>query len=101
MSLAETNGGRRWLAWSCDAIDFFNVALSVTSLQEQFHKPNPASIVCHDPVSSLILTEILLQLQTSAITSTLLVRSIGAVSTSSSRLLDILRAGGPSLQRVR
>ncbi|KAI0247448.1 MFS general substrate transporter [Lactifluus subvellereus] len=49
-----------WLAWSCDAIDFFNVSLSITRLQAQFHQPNPASI-------------------TTAITLTLLVRSIGAV----------------------
>ena len=50
--LAEANLGRRWLAWTCDAIDFFNVALSVTRLQQQFHKAEPASIVrlvctCH------------------------------------------------------
>ncbi|KAH9985062.1 MFS general substrate transporter [Russula compacta] len=49
-----------WLAWTCDAIDFFNVALSVTRLQEQFNKSNASSI-------------------TTAITLTLLVRSIGAV----------------------
>ncbi|KAF8489061.1 carboxylic acid transporter [Russula emetica] len=49
-----------WLAWTCDAIDFFNVALSVTRLQEQFHKAEAASI-------------------TTAITLTLLVRSLGAV----------------------
>ncbi|KAH9057483.1 carboxylic acid transporter [Lactarius vividus] len=48
-----------WLAWTCDAIDFFNVALSVTALGEQFGKDN----------SSI----------TTAITLTLLVRSIGAV----------------------
>ncbi|KAI0299688.1 MFS general substrate transporter [Multifurca ochricompacta] len=49
-----------WLAWTCDAIDFFNVALSVTRLQKQFNKPDASSI-------------------TTAITLTLLVRSIGAV----------------------
>ncbi|KAF8466529.1 carboxylic acid transporter [Russula ochroleuca] len=49
-----------WLAWTCDAIDFFNVALSVTRLQQQFHKAEAASI-------------------TTAITLTLLVRSIGAI----------------------
>jgi SHS family lactate transporter-like MFS transporter len=48
-----------WLAWTCDAIDFFNVALSVTALGAQFDK-GPSSI-------------------TTAITLTLLVRSIGAV----------------------
>jgi SHS family lactate transporter-like MFS transporter len=45
---AETDAGSRWLAWTCDAIDFFNVALSVTRLQEQFHKAEAASIVRHD-----------------------------------------------------
>ncbi|KAH9954960.1 MFS general substrate transporter [Russula dissimulans] len=49
-----------WIAWTCDAIDFFNVALSVTRLQTQFHKAEPSAI-------------------TTAITLTLLVRSIGAV----------------------
>ncbi|KAI0289826.1 MFS general substrate transporter [Russula brevipes] len=48
-----------WLAWTCDAIDFFNVALSVTRLTQQFDKD--ASVI------------------TTAITLTLLVRSIGAV----------------------
>lgn len=48
-----------WLAWTCDAIDFFNVALSVTALGNQFDKG----------ASSI----------TTAITLTLLVRSIGAV----------------------
>ncbi|KAH9016908.1 MFS general substrate transporter [Lactarius pseudohatsudake] len=48
-----------WLAWTCDAIDFFNVALSVTALGTQFEKDNSAI--------------------TTAITLTLLVRSIGAV----------------------
>jgi hypothetical protein len=45
---AETNAGSRWLAWTCDAIDFFNVALSVTLLQKQFHKTDASSIVRHD-----------------------------------------------------
>ena len=27
-----------WLAWTCDAIDFFSVSLSVTALQKQFGK---------------------------------------------------------------
>jgi SHS family lactate transporter-like MFS transporter len=48
-----------WLAWSCDAIDFFSVSLSVTSLQTQFGRP----------ASSI----------TTAITLTLLFRSLGAV----------------------
>ncbi|TFK34319.1 MFS general substrate transporter [Crucibulum laeve] len=48
-----------WLAWTCDAIDFFSVSLSVTNLQTQFNKPT------HDI--------------TTAITLTLLFRSVGAV----------------------
>ena len=47
VAIAETDAGSRWLAWTCDAIDFFNVALSVTRLQEQFHKAEAASIVRH------------------------------------------------------
>ncbi|KAI0299642.1 MFS general substrate transporter [Multifurca ochricompacta] len=49
-----------WLAWTCDAIDFFSVSLSVTRLQKQFHKDKASSI-------------------TQAITLTLLFRSVGAV----------------------
>ncbi|KAJ6491979.1 MFS general substrate transporter [Mycena sanguinolenta] len=48
-----------WLAWTCDAIDFFSVSLSVTALAEQFGKGT---------------TDI-----TKAITLTLLFRSVGAV----------------------
>ncbi|KAF8876383.1 major facilitator superfamily domain-containing protein [Infundibulicybe gibba] len=48
-----------WLAWSCDAIDFFSVSLSVTQLQAQFGRS------AHDI--------------TTAITLTLLFRSVGAV----------------------
>ncbi|KAH9851678.1 MFS general substrate transporter [Lenzites betulinus] len=48
-----------WLAWTCDAIDFFSVSLSVTRLQDQFHRST------HDI--------------TTAITLTLLFRSVGAV----------------------
>ncbi|KZP21388.1 carboxylic acid transporter protein [Athelia psychrophila] len=48
-----------WLAWSCDAIDFFSVSLSVTNLQESFGK------------SAYTIT--------TSITLTLLFRSIGAV----------------------
>jgi hypothetical protein len=50
----------RWFAWICDAIDFFTVSLSVTNLQAQFGKS------AHDI--------------TTAITLTLLFRSLGAVS---------------------
>ncbi|KAF5348521.1 hypothetical protein D9756_009685 [Leucocoprinus leucothites] len=49
-----------WLAWTCDAIDFFSVSLSVSRLVEQF----PGKTV-HDI--------------TTAITLTLLLRSAGAV----------------------
>ncbi|TFK71108.1 MFS general substrate transporter [Pluteus cervinus] len=48
-----------WLAWTCDAIDFFSVSLSVTNLQIQFNRST------HDI--------------TTAITLTLLFRSLGAV----------------------
>ncbi|KAF8812883.1 carboxylic acid transporter protein [Phlegmacium glaucopus] len=48
-----------WLAWTCDAIDFFSVSLSVTSLTKQFNRST------HDI--------------TTAITLTLLFRSFGAV----------------------
>ncbi|KAF9268859.1 MFS general substrate transporter [Marasmius fiardii PR-910] len=48
-----------WLAWTCDAIDFFSVSLSVPGLAKTFNKKNP---------------EI-----TTAITLTLLLRSAGAV----------------------
>ncbi|KAJ3763524.1 carboxylic acid transporter [Lentinula raphanica] len=48
-----------WLAWSCDAIDFFSVSLSVTNLANQFGR-DTTSI-------------------TQAITLTLLFRSVGAV----------------------
>jgi SHS family lactate transporter-like MFS transporter len=48
-----------WLAWTCDAIDFFSVSLSVTNLQAQFHRSTHAI--------------------TTAITLTLLFRSVGAV----------------------
>jgi len=48
-----------WLAWTCDAMDFFSVSLSITRLTAQFDKP----------VHSI----------TTSITLTLLFRSIGAV----------------------
>ncbi|KAJ6561350.1 major facilitator superfamily domain-containing protein [Mycena sp. CBHHK59/15] len=48
-----------WLAWTCDAIDFFSVSLSVNALSVQFNKST------HDI--------------TTAITLTLLFRSVGAV----------------------
>ncbi|CAL1712690.1 unnamed protein product [Somion occarium] len=48
-----------WLAWTCDAIDFFSVSLSVTHLKTQFNRET---------------SDI-----TTAITLTLLLRSAGAV----------------------
>ncbi len=82
IGLAETDlgGCRRWLAWTCDAIDFFNVALSVTALGAQFDKDN-SSIVCFSLLSLLSIPDSFMKPQTTAITLTLLVRSIGAVST--------------------
>ncbi|KAH9954974.1 carboxylic acid transporter [Russula dissimulans] len=50
-----------WIAWTCDAIDFFSVSLSVTRLQKQFNKDKASTI-------------------TQAITLTLLFRSVGAVA---------------------
>jgi hypothetical protein len=45
LSVVADDAGRcRWLAWTCDAIDFFSVSLSVTLLQDSFHK-SAASIV--------------------------------------------------------
>ncbi|KAA1474701.1 carboxylic acid transporter, partial [Dentipellis sp. KUC8613] len=49
-----------WLAWTCDAIDFFSVSLSVTRLQVQFNKPEASTI-------------------TTAITLSLLFRPVGAI----------------------
>ena len=48
-----------WLAWTCDAIDFFSVSLSITSLSAAFGKTT---------------TDI-----TTAVTLTLLFRSFGAL----------------------
>lgn len=39
-----------WLSWTCDAIDFFAVSLSVTRLVDQFSKP------AHDITTSITLT---------------------------------------------
>jgi len=35
----------RWLAWTCDAIDFFSVSLTVPLLQKQFNKSKASTIV--------------------------------------------------------
>lgn len=69
-----------WLAWACDAIDFFSVSLTVVNLQTQFNRPT------HDIVSSISFPVFPFSLtsaspvQTTSITLTLLFRSVGAVS---------------------
>ena len=57
--LSETDAVIRWLAWTCDAIDFFNVALSVTNLQKQFHQAEASAIVGRDLGSLIVTPEIL------------------------------------------
>ena len=61
----------RWLAWTCDAIDFFCVALSVTNLERTFGK------TAHDI--------------TTAITLTLLFRSLGAVRVAFQTTYQLMR----------
>lgn len=39
-----------WLAWTCDAIDFFSVSLTVVNLQKQFNRST------HDITTSITLT---------------------------------------------
>ena len=70
-----------WLAWTCDAIDFFSVSLSVSRLQDQFNRTT------HDIVRYLnlfvvirVLNLVAPSIKTTAITLTLLFRSVGAVS---------------------
>lgn len=48
---ASTTRTNSYLAWTCDAIDFFSVSLSVTNLQTQFGK-NTHDIVCPPPTAS-------------------------------------------------
>ena len=36
-----------WFAWTCDAIDFFTVSLSVTALEEVFNKPTSTIVSLH------------------------------------------------------
>lgn len=69
-----------WLAWTCDALDFFSVSVSVPALSKQFNRPTSA--IVRPLLLSLFerrqrLTETLAQTQ--AITLTLLFRSVGAV----------------------
>ena len=42
----------RWLAWTCDAIDFYSVPFTVVNLEEQFHRST------HDIVSHTFLKAI-------------------------------------------
>ena len=58
--LTSTRLVRSWLAWSCDAIDFFSVSLTLVNLQTQFNRsthdlvsPTP-SLSCHS-FSDLLL----------------------------------------------
>lgn len=41
-----------WLAWTCDAIDFFSVSLTIVNLQKQFNR-STHDIVSH--ISSKLL----------------------------------------------
>ncbi|ELU41400.1 carboxylic acid transporter [Rhizoctonia solani AG-1 IA] len=64
-----------WLAWTCDAIDFFSVSLSVSRLQVAFNRStNDLVCPCITPSLSDLTTG-----QTTSITLTLLFRSLGAV----------------------
>ena len=45
LTLTSISIYRRWLAWACDAIDFFSVSLTITNLEKQFDRPT------HDIVS--------------------------------------------------
>ena len=51
---------KRWISWTCDAIDFFSVALSVPALEKQFSKSASeivrySSLIQLDHVISLVL----------------------------------------------
>lgn len=85
-----------WLAWTCDAIDFFSVSLSVSRLQTQFHKSNPSEIVRLPPPICHFARELTVyqSVKTTAITLTLLFRSVGAVSNpfAEDPAADVLRA---------
>lgn len=77
----------RWLAWSCDAIDFFSVSLSVSRLATQFDRDTsdivrPIRLLKHafDAREQCLTWVSFPCMQTTAITLTLLFRSVGAVS---------------------
>ena len=72
----------RWLAWSCDAIDFFSVSLTITNLEKQFNRSTHDIVSYVSPVVSFHFLSFSSG-QTTSITLTLLFRSIGAVSTAS------------------
>jgi len=39
ISISSGNSGvAGFLAWTCDALEFFNVSISVTQLSKQFHR---------------------------------------------------------------
>ena len=89
---------RRWLAWTCDAIDFFSVSLSVPLLQKQFNKDKASTIVRFPllarspfvPCPRMNCLYSCFVTQTQAITLTLLFRSFGAVSASSSHVPAVM-----------
>jgi hypothetical protein len=45
----------RWLAWTCDAIDFFSVSLSIDRLERQFNRSAHDIVLCFK--QSLITTD--------------------------------------------
>lgn len=64
-----------WLAWTCDGYDYFSVSLTAKLLAKQFDKSTTAIVSVCQKSAVLELT----LAQTTAITLTLLFRSIGAV----------------------
>lgn len=50
-ALLDSNYNFRWLAWTCDAIDFFSVSLSVIHLQEQFGKSTHTIVSGHRDIA--------------------------------------------------
>ena len=71
-------GDFRLLAWTCDALDFFSVSLSVTSLGTEFGKTSSQIVKCLLALYRALLN-ITICTKTTAITLTLLFRSLGAV----------------------
>jgi hypothetical protein len=50
----------RWLAWACDAIDFFSVSLNIVNLQAQFGRSTHAIVSYIPETSYYILLSFLL-----------------------------------------